>query len=171
MLREALTRLQREERTLAAIVADVPELAQTLSPDDLATLDDPAQIEQTAVDRLGAYLGFDHLYFVKVDGHRASVLREYRRDVGGMAGMGGTGSIVGEYDLEEFFSPEALEQLARGESSVVGDVAEICAVHRSCRTSARASLKVGSGLGYQRTHSSTGPRSPASWLAHRVTRE
>jgi 3-carboxy-cis,cis-muconate cycloisomerase len=41
LLREALTRSQRESRTLAAIVADLPELAQTLSPDDLATLDDP----------------------------------------------------------------------------------------------------------------------------------
>src|SRR4051812_49144181 len=58
-----------------------------------------------------------------------------------------------------------------GDVPVVGDVAEICAVHSSCRTRARASLKVGSGLGYQRTPSSTGPRSTASWLAHRFTRE
>src|SRR3954454_22113248 len=61
---------------------------------------------------------------------------------------------------------EALSDVA-----VDGDVAEICVVQSSRRTSARASLKVGSGLGYQRTHSSTGPRSTASWLAHRVTRE
>ena len=54
---------------------------------------------------------------------------------------------------------------------VGGEVAESCAVQSSCRTSARASLKVGSGLRYQRTHSTIGPRSAASLLAHSVTRE
>src|SRR4051794_8095760 len=60
---------------------------------------------------------------------------------------------------------------AFGDVPVVGDVASICAAHSSCRTRARASLNVGSGLGYQRTLSSSGPRSTASWLAHRVTSE
>lgn len=54
---------------------------------------------------------------------------------------------------------------------VGGEVGENCAAQSSRRTSARASLKVGSDLRYHRTRSTTGPRSAASWLAHSVTKE
>ena len=41
LLRDALARAQAEERSLADIVGSLPELAHTLSADDLGSLDDP----------------------------------------------------------------------------------------------------------------------------------
>ncbi len=83
----------------------------------LAPLADAEEIEQTAVERLGAYLGVDSCYFAQITGSCAAIHREYRS-----GGTGGTG-LVGEYGLESYFSPDALEQFLQGVPVIVEDVA------------------------------------------------
>jgi signal transduction histidine kinase/PAS domain-containing protein len=79
----------------------------------LAPLADADEIEQAAVDRLGACLGVENCYFAQIAGSRAAVLREYRQ---------GEGSIIGDYDLQELFLPETRDQLTHGVATVIDDV-------------------------------------------------
>jgi PAS domain S-box-containing protein len=79
----------------------------------LAPLSDADEIEQMAVDRLGAHLGVEHCYFGQLNGKRVAILHEYRR---------GENSVLGEYDLDDFFKPEARERIIQGGAIVVEDV-------------------------------------------------
>jgi PAS domain S-box-containing protein len=76
----------------------------------LAPLSDAEEIEQTAVDRLGAYLDLEHCYFGQINGKHVTVQREYRR---------GEKSLLDDYDLDDFLAPEARERMPRGGAIVI----------------------------------------------------
>ncbi|HYH46411.1 MAG TPA: PAS domain-containing protein, partial [Thermoanaerobaculia bacterium] len=101
----------------------------------LAPLADPEDIERTAVEHLGGYLEADHCYFAQITGQRAAVHHEYRQ--------GGT-SIAGGYDLDDFFTPEARDQLAEGIATVVDDVT---ADPRTARSEESAASFAALGIG------------------------
>ena len=67
----------------------------------LAPLAGADEIEQAAVDRLGAHLEIDQCYFGHITGKRVDIRHEYRR---------GRTSLLGEYDLHDFISTEGQEQ-------------------------------------------------------------
>jgi PAS domain S-box-containing protein len=98
----------------------------------LASLADPAEIEQAAVDRLGAHLEVGRCYFAQIAGNRAAVLNEYRQ---------GGGGILGEYELDEYYSAEAREQLTQGVPLVADDV------ETDPRTAASAASFAALGIG------------------------
>jgi PAS domain S-box-containing protein len=79
----------------------------------LNQLGDPAAIEQTAIDGLGAYLDLNRCYFGYIDGEQVAVRHEWRR---------GGRSAIGSYRLADYFSPEAMAQFRANIPTVVMDV-------------------------------------------------
>ncbi|HEX5688522.1 MAG TPA: PAS domain-containing protein, partial [Roseiflexaceae bacterium] len=76
-------------------------------------LAEAADIEQAAVDSLGAYLNVARTFFGHIDGDRVTVTHEWARD---------EPSLLGVYQLGEYFSPEALQQLRDNVAIVADDI-------------------------------------------------
>jgi PAS domain S-box-containing protein len=76
-------------------------------------LEDPAQIEQVVIDRLGAYLGVTRCYFGHVVSEQVEVRHSWRTV---------EPTMIGVYQLIDYFSPEAIAQARQNIPTVVKDV-------------------------------------------------
>jgi PAS domain S-box-containing protein len=72
-----------------------------------------AEIEQAVIDRLGAYLNLTRCYFGHIDGNHVAVHHEWVR---------GDRSAIGVYRIDDYFSPEAMQQSLATLPTVVVDV-------------------------------------------------
>jgi PAS domain S-box-containing protein len=81
----------------------------------LNRLTEPEEIEQAAIEFMGAYFDVEQCSLGHVTGERVAIVCEFRRDETGT-------SFIDGHRLEDYFSPQAINEFRAGLPTVVNDV-------------------------------------------------